>query len=544
MLFTSRAREGKWPFENAVWRTSSARMEYAKNHPENPVQVVWFKRDLRVHDHRALVQAAQQGRVLPLFVVEKEFWQQPDASTRQWEFVSQCLQDLRKQLGALGCPLFVRQGQVTDLLAQIDRNIGIAALFSHEETGNAWTYERDKQVGAWCRAKGILWHEIQQNGTQRRSRSRNGWAKSWDAHMAEPMMDAPHLEPICGIPLGPLPSAADLGLRSDPCPGRQIGGRSNGLSALNSFLTERGEFYRSEMSNPLKGAAASSRISPYLAWGALSLREVTQAVWARQITLKQAPKAAVGKWPGALKSFSGRLHWHCHFVQKLEDDPSLEFRNMHRAYDGMRAIEPDAARLHAWQNGETGLPFVDACMRSLNATGWLNFRMRAMVTAVSSYHLWLDWRKPGEHLARQFTDYEPGIHWPQIQMQSGTTGINTARIYNPIKQGYDQDPRGHFVRRWIPELAQIEDRFIHEPWNVHNAPDVLGARYPYPIVDYLEAAKDARLKIYSVRKSGAFGDQAKAIQNKHGSRKSGIARQRKRKVSAPSSEQFTFSFDD
>ena len=139
--------------------------------------------------------------------------------------------------------------------------------------------------------------------------------------------------------------------------------------------------------------------------------------------------------------------------------------------------------------GETGLPFVDACMRSLNATGWINFRMRAMLMAVASYHLWLDWRAPGEHLARQFTDYEPGIHWPQVQMQSGTTGINTVRIYNPVKQGHDQDPDGAFVRRWVPELRDVPDAFIHEPWRWEQAGSVLDRVYPAPIVDHLAAAE-------------------------------------------------------
>jgi deoxyribodipyrimidine photo-lyase len=209
-------------------------------------------------------------------------------------------------------------------------------------------------------------------------------------------------------------------------------------------------------------------------------------------------------------------------MQKLEDEPRLEMENLHPAYDGLRPTAPDQTRLAAWSKGETGLPFLDACMRYLAATGWLNFRMRAMVTATASYHLWLDWRKPGEHLARQFTDYEPGIHWPQIQMQSGTTGINTVRIYNPVKQGYDQDPEGHFVRRWIPELAEIADTHLHEPWKADNAGQVLGKTYPFPIIDHLTAAKEARQKIWAVRKGDAFRKTAGAIQSKHGSRRSGI----------------------
>jgi deoxyribodipyrimidine photo-lyase len=512
--------------------------------PQNgPVQLVWFKRDLRVHDHQVLTYSAQQGPVLPLFVVEPEYWRQSDASARQWMFARECLQDLRHQLHALGMPLIVRVGEVADLFERINRSIGIAALWSHEETGNAWTYTRDQQVAAWCSENGIRWHQSQQHGTQRKLNTRNGWAKAWDAQMATPVSIPPKLTPIAGIPVGDIPTVADLGMGADTCPERQLGGRTRGLENLNTFLNERGQFYRSAMSNPIAGATACSRLSPYLAWGALSMREVAQANWAKQRDLKGMTSGSTGSWRGTLSSFSGRLHWHCHFIQKLEDDPRLEFRNMHPAYDGMRQAEPDLARLQAWQSGETGLPFVDACMRSLAATGWLNFRMRAMVTAVSSYHLWLDWRKPGEHLAQQFTDYEPGIHWPQIQMQSGTTGINTARIYNPIKQGYDQDPTGVFVRRWVPELAQIEDRFIHEPWNAHNAEDVLGKHYPFPIVDYLEAAKEARQKIYAVRNSNGFKDRAGVIVTKHGSRKGRVMKRVGRKKSKPETDQLAFTFD-
>ena len=250
------------------------------------------------------------------------------------------------------------------------------------------------------------------------------------------------------------------------------------------------------------------------------MRETAQATWARQRQLKA--DGVKGGWRGAMSSFQGRLHWRDHFMQKLEDEPVLEFKNLHHAYDGLRSAEPDAARLAAWSKGETGLPFVDACMRMLIATGWMNFRMRAMLTAVASYHLWLDWRKPGEYLARLFTDYEPGIHWPQIQMQSGTTGINTVRIYNPVKQGYDQDPDGAFVRRWVPELAAVPDEFLHEPWRWDGAGRLLDKAYPAPLVDHLSAAKDARQKVWAVRKNADFRDSAAAIQNKHGSRKSGI----------------------
>lgn len=484
----------------------------------NPVQIVWFKRDLRAADHAALQAAAARGPVLPLYIVEPDFWAQPDAAGRHWAFASECLSELRAALGRLGQPLVIRRGDAVAVLASIARAQQVSAIHSHEETGNDWTYRRDRRVAAWCRSEGLPWHQYRQTGVERGPSSRNGWARRWDAVMAQPVTCAPPLQPL-GIDAGALPSGAELHISPDICPERQIGGRRAALERLESFLSERGETYRTAMSTPLAGAGACSRLSPHLAWGTLSMREVAQATWARQRTVKQSGEK---RWRGALASFSGRLHWHCHFMQKLEDEPELEFRNLHRAYDGVRPAEPDAARLAAWEEGETGLPFVDACVRSLAATGWLNFRMRSMLMAVASYHLWLDWRAPGLHLARQFTDYEPGIHWPQVQMQSGTTGINTVRIYNPVKQGYDQDPQGAFVRRWVPELAEIPTDYLHEPWKAPNADTVLGKAYPFPIVNHLEAAKAARQNIWAVRGSTSFRTAADAIQHKHGSRRRGI----------------------
>jgi deoxyribodipyrimidine photo-lyase len=145
---------------------------------------------------------------------------------------------------------------------------------------------------------------------------------------------------------------------------------------------------------------------------------------------------------------------------------------------------------------------VDACMRSLRATGWLNFRMRALLVSFASYHLWLHWRDTGLFLARQFLDFEPGIHWSQMQMQSGTTGINTLRIYSPSKQAADHDPTGEFVRRWLPEFGT--------------------AAYPRPIVDERAALKTAKDRLYGLRATPEARAEASAVQERHGSRKSGL----------------------
>jgi deoxyribodipyrimidine photo-lyase len=489
----------------------------------HPLNVVWFKRDLRIEDHAPLSQAAGLGRVLPLYIVEPGLWQQPDASRLQFEFMRQSLAELDTALAHLGQPLIIRTGDAVEVLEDIRRTQGIASLWSHEETGNGWTFARDKAVAAWARSHGIPWQERRQHGVERRIASRDGWAARWDRMMAAPIVDPPRaLPPFDSIVSEPLPTADELGLADDGCIDPQPGGRSHGLDLLHSFLNGRGRTYRRAMSTPLEGAGACSRLSPHLAFGTLSMRETTQLTWARMRDLKGEPGREASDMRAALVSFSGRLHWHCHFIQKLETEPAIEVREFHPALRGLRPGPADPVRLTAWANGATGYPFLDACMRSLRATGWLNFRMRAMVMSFASYNLWLPWRDTGLHLARMFTDYEPGIHWSQVQMQSGTTGINTIRIYNVVKQGHDQDPGGIFVRRWVPELAAVPDGFIHEPWLWEDAPRILGRTYPAPIVDLKESTQEAKTRIYGARQGQRFHAAADAIQEKHGSRKSGI----------------------
>lgn len=478
--------------------------------------LVWFKRDLRVTDAPALAEAAAMGaRVLPLFIVEPEAWAQPDASTRQWRFVAESLAGLREDMAALGAPLVVRKGEAVASLSALCAAHGIRKIVSTEETGNLWSYARDRRVAAWAKAQGVDWREVPQFGVVRRLGGRDGWAQGRDRVIRQPLLLPP--SGLRGVheTLGDIPDARDLGLAFDPCPARQKGGRAQALSVLASFLNERGEQYRRDMSSPLAGALSCSRLSPYLAWGVISVREAAQAAAIRKAEVKGTRTG----WNGSIRSFEARLAWRDHFMQKLEDQPSLETRCLHSAYDQMRPRMPDAERLAAWQAGETGIPFVDACMRYLAHGGWLNFRMRAMLVSVASYHLWLDWRATGPHLARAFTDYEPGIHWPQMQMQSGTTGMNTVRIYNPVKQGQDQDPTGVFTRRWVPELADVPDRHLQAPWGWEGAGRLLGRRYPVPVVELSHAARAAREKVWAVRQGPVFRREAAQIVEKHASRK-------------------------
>jgi len=489
------------------------------------ISIVWFKRDLRVTDHAALEAAAKFGHIVPVYIVEPDYWRLSDTSGRQWLFIRECLESLQGDLKLLGADLIIQSGNAVEVLKRLIEDFNVTHLFSHEETGNLWTFERDKAVARMVAGQDCEWVEYPQFGVQRGTTDRNKWSKAWDRFMASPISSTPKtLTLISGIESEPLPSQVNLKL-TDVCPGRQKGGRVEGLATLKSFLLERGENYRKGMSSPISAEWECSRLSTFLSTGTISMREAAQALWARQTELKERANAGedTGAWRGSLSSYNGRLHWHCHFTQKLEDEPRHETENIHPYYNGLRddpANDPDAReRLLAWSDGRTGLPFVDACMRSLNATGWINFRMRAMLMAVSSYHLWLDWREPGLLYAQKFTDYEPGIHWPQVQMQSGTTGINTVRIYNPVKQGNDQDPEGIFTRKWVPELADAPDKYLQEPWKWSEARHLIPDIYPARIVDHMQAARDAKTTIYALRREAGHREIAKAIADKHGSRR-------------------------
>ena len=489
------------------------------------MHVVWFKKDCRIHDHQPLAIAANKGPVLPLYVVEPELWQQPDMSHRHYAFLGECIRSLDDALTGLGQPLIIRIGEMLDVLTQLKAQTTFTDLWSHQETGNYWTYQRDIAVSKWCKRHDVTWHEIQNNGVVRRLPHRDGWSRAWHYHMAQP----PFLAPMSLTPLElcsePWPEANTLGLSSDGCTQPQTGGREAALTTLDSFFAGRGKGYSRQMSSPVTAYDACSRLSPYLTFGCLSMREVYRAV--------NEHKGMQG-WGNSIRALSGRLRWHCHFIQKLEDQPDMEWANLHSAYNAVRQdTDFNEEYFQAWCTGNTGYPMVDACMRALIATGWINFRMRAMLMSFASYHLWLHWRRPALHLAKLFVDYEPGIHYSQCQMQSGTTGMNTLRMYNPIKQGQDHDPEGIFVRQWLPELLYMPAEHIHTPWH---CPEYLNG-YPMPIVDEATARKQAASQLYALRKDNGFKQETAQLVQKHGSRKKTTSRKPRKPRTQPPSPQ-------
>lgn len=453
----------------------------------NCFQIVWLKKDLRLEDHEpltlALKEVSQYGKVLLLYCHEPELYKQPDMSRQHFEFTRECLADIQAELANVGGCLHIKQGDFKDILIALkERQLPISRIIAYKETSQNFCFQRDRSIRRWCKQENISFIELDQNGVKRGSdfKEKNN---TFEAYLNEilnedlkiwPPAFLKNIEPSCVWQEWPLNEKFEVDggflirlFSEEDTFNRQKGGLKQANVLVARFFNEDSlTKYPTSISSPLTAVEGCSRLSPYLTHGVISQKQLVHQIkpFLGQKKASISKKGGENEVSEGVRFFLERLYWRVSFIQRFELDPSIETQSKDRLAGALRIDEFDEDLFEAWKAGMTGVPFVDACMRMLRQTGWINMRMRGMLMSFACNELWLDWRLPGLFLAKQFLDYEPGIHWHQMQIHGGTYP-NTWLMYNPIKQAKIQDPQGVFTRKWVPELKELPAEALHEPWN-------------------------------------------------------------------------------
>ena len=444
--------------------------------------VVLFTRDLRVHDHPALTDALRVAeRVVPLFVLDDAIVTGRFGVPNRLAFLHDSLTDLRRSLRALGGDLVVRRGDPVERTIEIARQVSADAVFTSADV-SALARGREEGLAEACAGERVAFarypgvtvvppDEVVTSGGGDYKVFTPYW-RAWRDHPwrdPDPPPTGVRLPP--GIDPGVLPERDDLagGSRS---PGLAPGGETAARARLDAWTDRHLADY--ETLHDDLGADGTSRLSPYLHFGNLSPLEVA---------------VRLGERPGGA-AFVRQLAWRDFHHQVTFHHPSIARRDLRRA----RRWRLDDALVAAWRQGRTGYPIVDAGMRQLVAEGWMHNRTRMIVASVLTKHWGVDWRVGAAHFERWLVDGDVANNSANWQWVAGT-GADTRpnRIFNPISQARRLDPDGAYVRRWVPELGDLDRRAVHEPWRLD--PDERAALgYPAPVFDHEETAAAFRAR--------------------------------------------------
>ena len=451
--------------------------------------VVWHRRQLRVPDQAAVAHATREyDRLCPLFVFDPHFYADGIACDSRLRFLHDCLDDLRAQYRRHGTTLVLAHGDPGSVLGRfVDAGWDVIAT---ADPSGRYGDRRDATL-----QDELAVDFVADDGIRRVEESRDGWSDH-----AERYFEATPLDPGLGD-VDPHGCASDVSVdavehRYDVTPQKTrvpTGGREAALDRVERFRSRLGS-YPESISAPAKAEAGTSRLSPYLRFGCLSLRELYQAV----------ETADDGR---ARELFVSRLYWNRHYTQKLEDWSGWMDHAVNPVFRGFNLDRHDPALVEAWKAGETGFPMIDASMRCLRETGWLNFRMRAMCASFFGAILRQPWKLGADWFYHHLIDADPAINYTQWQQQAGVTGVNTMRIYNPRKQVRDNDPEGTFIHEWVPELRPVPPEQLDRPERIplHLQAEFgvdIGDDYPRPVVDY-EARRQEVVETFSALESRA-----------------------------------------
>jgi deoxyribodipyrimidine photo-lyase len=458
------------------------------------VNVVWFRRDVRLADHPALTEASTRGPVLPVFVLDPRLLGRSDRRDA-WMLAS--LNALDADLRARGGRLIVRRGEPVAELVRVAREAGATGVWWNRDF-TPYARERDAAVTAACRAAGLRTHTCGDAVLSEPDDvvpARGGhytvftpFHRAWLVRDRVPPAPAPgrldlparltsavHPTSLTGLPSSSAPLDT-LPLPSVPLTEAPPAGETAARAALDGFVRSRLGNYPEERDR--LDAETTSRLSPYLRVGALTPRQVYAAVSAAA----RAPELE-----RARDAFVRQLAWRDFFVQILWHAPHTRWQPLRPPRQAVRwRHDPDA--LAAWQEGRTGYPIVDAAMRELAATGFMPNRARMIVASFLVKHLLIDWRHGDRWFMRQLLDGDPALNGGNWQWVAsvGADALPAFRIFNPVTQARRFDPSGDYVRRWVPELASLTGPTVHAPWEQGGAPG-----YPPPIVEHGEARRRA-----------------------------------------------------